>query len=328
MSAASPGRNCPLAYRYSPAVFARPAEITTDTLYVIGGLYGNALALDAIEALAAAEPVPPRFVFNGDFHWFDIDAQQFAGLDARVLAHAALRGNVETELAADDDDAGCGCGYPQWVGDAEVERSNAILRTLRATARECAQARARLGALPMHAVASVGGMRIGIVHGDCWSLAGWDFAQELVSEQPARIADAFDAADVRVFASSHTCLPVMQRIDAQAGPCLVANNGAAGMPNFAGLRCGLITRISVHPARDALYGTTLGPLHIDAVPVRYDHERWLQRFDALWPAGSPAALSYRKRIAEGPGYAPERALRTSVSLRNDARPTQGHTADQ
>ena len=31
--------------------------------------------------------------------------------------------------------AGCGCGYPDSVGDAEVARSNAILAQLRETAR-------------------------------------------------------------------------------------------------------------------------------------------------------------------------------------------------
>src|SRR3546814_12169657 len=64
--------------------------------------------------------------------------------------------------------------------------------------------RERLGRLPMHAVAAVGGVRIGIVHGDVWSLAGWRFAQERLDEEA--IERAFDAADVSVFASSHTCL--------------------------------------------------------------------------------------------------------------------------
>ena len=39
------------------------------------------------------------------------------------------------------------------------------------------------------------------------------------------------------------------------------------------------------------------------IAVRYDHEAWLTDFDRAWPAGSPASLSYRKRIASGPAYA-------------------------
>ncbi|TMG77262.1 MAG: hypothetical protein E6H80_01640, partial [Betaproteobacteria bacterium] len=50
---------------------------------------------------------------------------------------------------------------------------------------------------------------------------------------------------------------------------------------------------------------------VEAVPVRYDHDAWLARFDRVWPAGSPASVSYRKRIASGPGYDVEQALRTS-----------------
>ena len=46
---ATPGRTCPPHYGYSPRVFARAADFEADTLYVIGGLYGNVLALDAIE---------------------------------------------------------------------------------------------------------------------------------------------------------------------------------------------------------------------------------------------------------------------------------------
>jgi hypothetical protein len=132
---ALPGRSCPLSYRYSPAVFNRPADLETETLYVIGGLYGNVPALDAIDALMDNEPVTPTLVFNGDFNWFNTDDKTFDAINKRVLAHRALRGNVETELAGDDGNAGCGCAYPDSVSDAEVGRSNEILRALRATAK-------------------------------------------------------------------------------------------------------------------------------------------------------------------------------------------------
>ena len=245
------GRNCPLTYRYSPAIFRREPELEAETLYVVGGLYGNSFALDAIFELAEREPVAPTIVFNGDFNWFNIDADGFAALNARVLEHIALRGNVETELANEDESAGCGCGYPEWVGDPEVERSNAIMRRLRETARSFPALRARLGALPMHMVASVGGVRVAIVHGDAWSLAGWGFSQERLREDTSAVAAAFDEADLRVFACSHTCLPVFQALELARGRSLIANNGAAGMPNFRGSRFGLLTRISVHSSAEA-----------------------------------------------------------------------------
>jgi hypothetical protein len=320
MSRDAPGRNCPLSYRYSPDVFRRAPEVEAETLYVIGGLYGNPVALDAILELAAQESPAATLVFNGDFNWFDVDSGGFAALNARVLEHIALRGNVETELANDDAEAGCGCAYPEYVGDADVARSNAVLGRLRETARGFPALRARLGGLPMHAVATVGGVRIAIVHGDAWSFAGWRFAQESLSDPMANCAleRAFDAADASVFASSHTCLPVTYR--SPAG--VVANNGAAGMPNFRGTRFGLVTRISTDGRADALYGEQLGPIVVETLAVRYDHDRWLAQFDRLWPASSPAAVSYRKRITDGPGYdlaqAVRRAVRHPAALRQNA----------
>jgi hypothetical protein len=303
----APGRSCPRHYRYSPTVFSQPPALRADTLYVVGGLYGNGRALETVLAMARDEGA--ALLFNGDFNWFNVDAEGFERVNAAVLGHAALRGNVETEIAGEDSGAGCGCGYPEWVGDAEVGRSNAILERLRERARAHPGLRARLAALPMHLVAEVGGVRIGAVHGDAESLAGWLFSQELLRSRPERVLRALDAAQIDVFASSHTCLPVMQEFSAARGRVLVANNGAAGMPNFRGERYGLVTRIALTPSRDALYGTSAGPVRIEAVPVRYEHEAWLEDFDRLWPTESAAALSYRERIVSGPRYLIDDAMR-------------------
>ena len=307
-----PGRVCPLHYRYPPSVFHREPEILAQTLYVVGGLYGNPFALAAVLDMARAEPGPVTLVFNGDFHWFDVDAATFAVVNSEVLAHAALRGNVETELAAPSNDAGCGCAYPNWVGEADVERSNAVMRALRGTAAGLPGLGERLGALPMHRVAEVGGLKVGIVHGDAESLAGWRFSQELLREDAAGAGELLAGAQVRVLACSHTCLPVAQDFETPAGTAVVVNNGAAGMPNFAGERFGLITRISTRAAPDALYGIEVEGVRVEALPVRYDAAAWLAHFDRHWPAGSPAALSYRRRIANGPDYAVAHAVRGRV----------------
>jgi hypothetical protein len=281
------------------------------TLYVVGGLYGNAPALAEILERVSRERGDVTLVFNGDFNWFNVDAAGFASINGEVLRHTALRGNVETEIASADDAAGCGCGYPDFVGDAEVERSNRIIERLRATARSFPHLRSRLGALPERLVTSVSGVRIGIVHGDAESLAGWGFSQELLREPAQREAAAawFGAAAVRVFASSHSCLPVMQAFDTPRGRCLLANNGAAGMPNFSGLRQGLITRISATAAPDALYGATVEGIHVEALPVPYDHAAFERAFLDQWPAGSPAHASYYRRIVNGPAFRPEDAVR-------------------
>src|SRR5439155_15109100 len=111
-----PGRSCPLHYRYRATVFAVPATMQCDVLYVVGGLYGNVPALQRVFALFERERGDKRLVFNGDFHWFDVDPQAFTQIQRGVLAFDATRGNVETELASGDADdaAGCGCAYPDW----------------------------------------------------------------------------------------------------------------------------------------------------------------------------------------------------------------------
>jgi len=306
-----PGRSCPRHYRYSPAAFNRPPELEARSLYIVGGLYGNPLALEAVLALARRENA--ALVFNGDFNWFDVESAEFERINQTVLGEVALRGNVETEIAGEDAGAGCGCGYPEWVGDAEVERSNEILAKLRDTARGFPELRSRLGKLPMHLVAQVANLRIGIVHGDAESLAGWEFSQEALRERPERAQALLAATGMDLLACTHTCLPAMQAFDTPRGRSLVVNNGAAGMPNFRGTRFGLATRIAAEPSGEALYGTRLGAGVVEAVAVPYDHDAWLARFDRVWPEDSPASLSYRRRIVSGPAYDLDQALRAGQS---------------
>lgn len=308
MSAALAGRSCPLRYRYGARALAAAPEAVAETLYVIGGLYGNLPALDAIEALAAAEPGPVRLCFNGDFHWFDVDDAGYLEVNARVLRHDAITGNVEAELGSASAEDGCGCAYPESVDQGVVERSNLIHARLKETAARHPAQGARLDALPMYARYRVGEMRIGVVHGDADALAGWRFDVAALDD-PAESAwrsEAFAAAQVDAFASSHTCLPAIRRYG-PAGAQLVANNGAAGMPNARATRFGLITRFGQRPSPHApAYGEVVGGVHVDALPVHYDTARWESAFLANWPAGSAAWTSYYPRIVQGPDFALQR----------------------
>jgi len=318
MNDSAPGRSCPLHYRYAPEVFAAPPTLhDLDVLYVVGGLYGNELALERVLALFAAERGRTRLVFNGDFHWFDTDPEVFARMQRKVLRHTAIRGNVETELATGetDDDAGCGCAYPDWVGDAVVERSNRILHRLR-SAVTSAQ-RAELAALPMGLRADVGDLRLGIVHGDAQSLAGWGFAQEHLRDAAHRdrVRGWFERADVDAFACSHTCLPVFQRLRAGASAGQgrwIFNNGAAGMPNFAGDPAGLVTRIALTPFKgpQRRFGVHAGETFVDAIAIETDPAEAQARFLAAWAPGSDAHMSYFHRIVHGPDYRLDEAIRT------------------
>lgn len=313
------GRICPASYGYSPSVFARPPEVVAEVVYVIGGLYGNRFALAEIERMSQCEETRPQLVFNGDFHWFDTASDVFSLIDTTVARHTALRGNVETEIASDDDRNGCGCAYPEAVPDADVERSNAILQILRDVARQVdnngAAVRTRLGALPMHLVARVGDTRVGIVHGDARALAGWRFAHDWLHDarRTEQIAALFDQAQVDGFASTHTCLPALKVFDTDDGERFVINNGAAGMPNFGKTRYGVMTRVATMPvprslAAARLYGADTAGVYVDAMAVHFDTRAWDEEFGRLWPRGSAAHASYHRRIVDGPDFSIDAAL--------------------
>jgi hypothetical protein len=331
---AARGRSCPLAYRYQPEALAQPAQLEADTLYVVGGLYGNPAGLAAVLERADQEPGgPATIVFNGDFHWLDVDPDDFRTISETVLAHHATRGNVEAELASEDDTAGCGCAYPDYVGDDVVDRSNQIITRLGATASRFPALVGRLGELPRHLTASVAGQRVGILHGDAESLAGWRLALEAMEPADsavrrqvgwrgrptttAELLDWFGREKVSVFASTHTGLPFAQVVGDGRHDRLVINNGSAGLANFAGSTYGVITRLSgsSRPPSDSLYGTTVGTLRCDALPVRFDLAWWTARFLAQWPPGSPGHHAYFGRITGGTHLRLEQAARGGVDLR-------------
>ena len=336
--AQDPGRNCPLDYRYRPADIAASPMVHADHVYVIGGLYGNVDALRAIEAMRDAEAAQGRavvLVFNGDAHWFDADARDFAHIAAALEANPACSGNVEAELAREVGGAGCGCSYPEFVDDLVVQRSNRIIERLRRTAQDFAPHLRRLRRLPRTLRVRVGGLDAGVVHGDAWSLAGWNFSLEAlrVAQQagwplvPRSLCAAWAESGLRLLCSSHSCLAAAVELELDGAPRILMNNGAAGMPNFRGACFGVITRISscsLTPP-DSLYGALLDGLRIDAIPVRYDHAAWSARFLRAWPPGSDAHASYAARIERGPDHRIEDALFGAFAQRRgtDFMPASG-----
>lgn len=306
----APGRTCPIAYRYGPVALAQCPVQTVETLYVIGGLYGNLPALAAIEAMAAREPGLVTLCFNGDFNWFNIDDAGFIAINNSVLGHDAIQGNVEAELLTPEDDAGCGCAYPENVDAGVVERSNAIHARLKSTARRYPGILDRLRTLQLFRRYQIGDRVVGVVHGDAESLSGWRFDVAALDDPAnhAWIETMFRQANADIFASTHTCLPALRCFEFNDGRKAVINNGAAGMPNFASERIGLITRIgqSAGP-HAAYYGEQIDQIRLEALPVRYDHGAWEHAFLTNWPAGSSAHLSYYNRIDHGPSFDIDRA---------------------
>ncbi|MEY6433770.1 metallophosphoesterase [Thioalkalicoccus limnaeus] len=319
-ASASPGRLCPVTYRTRAATIAKLAPLHAHSVFIVGGLYGNLQALDAIEALAAHEVAmglpQPQLVVNGDFHWFDAEPQWFADVQRRVSAHAASLGNVEAELIDPQPGAGCGCAYPASTPDQTVAWSNAIIARLQEAARRADDLVSGLRGLPPQRRLQVGDCRIGVVHGDPDSLAGWGLeldAMPPVGHSDPRLEQWFREADVDLLASSHTCRCFAQGFP---GDRAVFNNGSAGMPDFKDDSRVMITRVARHAAvlpddHASACRTRVRDAYIDAILVPWDREAFLQRFDRVWPPGSPAMLSYRRRITDGPDHHANAACRVS-----------------
>lgn len=312
-----PGRHCPTRYRTTASDLRNTQAVAAQTLYIIGGLYGNHAALGRILEMVNEERkqrLPaPILVFNGDFNWFNADRTTFHQINQTVLQHLAVSGNVEMELAEPSSGAGCGCAYPPHVNDDVVQRSNEIMTVLQSVAATQSQVTQQLARLPLNLKFKVGDLNIGVVHGDPDSVAGWGLALENmpdVGSDTATIRHWFSNADVDVFASTHTCVAYMQDFEIHGRRRLVVNNGAAGMPNFHGDLRGLISRISIFPSiHNGVYGTRSGGVFFDALPVAWDNHAWQAWFNAHWPKGSPAAESYGSRIHYGPDHSSGSAFR-------------------
>ena len=309
----TPGRSCPIHYRYNPAVLAtlEPQPIN-HTVYVIGGLYGNHLALEQILTLQQADH-DPTLVFNGDFNWFNKTSDNFQNINREVLRHLAIAGNVEKELIHPDDSIGCGCSYPGWVTDDTVLRSNEIIKQLQKTASKFPEILNKLNKLPITMRVNLGETRVLILHGDPESLAGWGLSFELLnqSSHQEKLKDWFGQTQVDIICCTHTCLPAVKRLKIANQEKLIINNGAAGMGNFLNDSSGLIIRISSQACPDAVescYQTHLNGLYLDLVKINFDDLQWQQKFTEDWPAGSPAYESYFSRIQNGTSLMPNQII--------------------
>jgi hypothetical protein len=213
-------------------------------------------------------------------------------------------------------------------GNSDVDdasRSNVaishILEALRATGERLEGVQKQLSALPLHLVADVADVRVGIVHGDATSLAGWGFDGRALDDptRQAWLAEIGRASRIDVFASTHTCAAALRTVWLPSGPLTVINNGAAGMPNFTQTPFGVVSRIaaSASPHRP-LYGVAHGRVRVDAIALPYDAEAFLQRFLRRWPPGSAAHRSYFHRIVAGPDVCVAHA-RPAVLARSESR---------
>lgn len=94
---------------------------------------------------------------------------------------------------------------------------------------------------------------------------------------------------------------------------LTANNGCAGLPNFADRHHRVLTQLSTNPAppADSLYQLIIAALRFDALPIDYDHKRWSIDFLKTWPPGTAAHSNYHERLQHGTWLTVKRAARGS-----------------
>ena len=137
--------------------------LSVATLLVVGGLYGNPFAMDAVQAMFVKEQERlgeggrVGMVFNGDMHWFDRTAEEFARVEAGAEKYIPMVGNVEAEVRRTEDiGVGCGCAYPDCTDDASVSRSNRIHHMMKEEIGKHPDLIAKLKDRPAHMVAQVG----------------------------------------------------------------------------------------------------------------------------------------------------------------------------
>ena len=165
--------SCRAADECSPAYVTNAQDLADasqdtacDVLYVVGGLYGNVAALDALEEGIARERrhgLRIEVCFNGDFNFFNATSKTWARINQGVRAlGTATAGNVEREAL--NGDGGCGCAYPDYVDGAFADRASAIVERLRDVSTDPDIA-AWLSSLPFAKTYAVGGVRVCCVHG-------------------------------------------------------------------------------------------------------------------------------------------------------------------
>lgn len=310
------GRICPLNYRINLKDIKESTSTSCETIYIIGGLYGNWAALNTILQRKRQEEAENNstitLLFNGDFNWLNSTRETFKSINQEVFKHLALKGNVECEIATPTQGAGCGCAYPDSILDQTVTHSNNIIKKLQKIAAYNQEIIAKLAELPSFLNVSVGELKITALHGDPDSIAGWGLgidAMPPIGQNSKCISSWFTQTEADVFSCSHTCLPFIQDFDDR----LVVNNGSAGMPNFKKNLSGIITRISTYKTNlPTLYGTKLKDCYIDAIAIDWNSE-WDDWFIQHWPSGSPASSSYYSRFIDGPDFTIAQANRLNTT---------------
>lgn len=290
------GRNCSLDYLLSKNWIENIYNTDKKVIYIIGGLYGNHIAMQEIIKLASDEKTEPLLVFNGDVHWFDVEFEDFSNIEHLTSQGIKLLGNVEYELTKTEDTLGCGCNYPDDVSDGVVERSNDIHKTMKENVQYSSllkDIKKRERAMCVVAL----GQKIAITHGDEKNMAGWQCSSEnlKILERQQELNLWLEHNRINIMATTHTCLPAVLEFENK----VVINNGSSGMANTKEETYGLLTRIALDSHPKAIVSKKVDNVYVELVKIDFNLLQFLEWFDKKWPEDSPASISYRNRITNG-----------------------------
>ncbi len=243
-----------------------PAE---GPLLIFGGPYSNLQATRAVLAEAVRRGIPPaRVICTGDVVAYGADAAACCDLVMASGIHV-LMGNCEENLAAGEQD--CGCGFEDGTA------CDLLSRAWYAHAdRQVTQAhRAWMGARPRRmAVALPDGRRLALLHGGADDISRFLFA----SADEAVLAEQIGATGCDGVIAGHCGIPFARRV----GEGLWLNAGAVGMPADDGTPRGWF----------ALLTPALAGLRVEILALDYDHGGAAAAMRAArLPEGYAAALS-------------------------------------
>ncbi len=217
-----------------------------------GGAYGNLQALEAFDRLAGELGIPSgNVIHNGDIAAYCADPAPCIEL-ARERGWAAIRGNVEAQLA--DGLGDCGCGFAAgsacdslsalWYAHAD--------RTLGQEARQW------MARLPDHLRFTLAERRFTVVHGSPGRINRFMFAS-LPKEE---FASELDIAGGDAVIAGHSGIPFTRPI----GHRMWANPGAIGLPANDGTR--RVWALLLEPCGNGIRFTHLG-LSYDAATAAH-----------------------------------------------------------
>ncbi len=225
-------------------------------LLVFGGVYSNLEALQALQAIAQQESIPPsNIICTGDIVGYCAEPEACLQCIRNWGIHNIL-GNVEIQLREGQED--CGCDFNtdsrcdifsrQWYPFAQSQVSPDAIQWL--------------DTLPDHLSFNYAGKKVVVVHGSYFATAEYVFKSSPWSQK----ANNFSASQSQIILAGHSGLPFQ---DEQDGLTWL-NAGVIGMPANDGS-----TKVWY-----LILEETNGQIHYQHHSFAYNHELAAQKMKA------------------------------------------------